>query len=57
MEILSAPALSMEIAALQRAACGDARWSAHRDAKITEIHEGTSEIQRLVIARNETGLR
>jgi alkylation response protein AidB-like acyl-CoA dehydrogenase len=57
MEILSAPAVSMEIAALQRAACGDARWSAHRDAKITEVYEGTSEIQRLVIARNETGLR
>ncbi|MCC6594272.1 MAG: hypothetical protein IT479_13495, partial [Xanthomonadales bacterium] len=27
------------------------------DAKITEIYEGTSEIQRMVIARNETGLR
>ncbi len=29
----------------------------YRDAKITEIYEGTSEIQRMVIARTETGLR
>jgi len=28
-----------------------------RDAKITEIYEGTSEIQRIVIARAELGLR
>ena len=29
----------------------------YRDAKITEIYEGTSEIQRMVIARLETELR
>ena len=29
----------------------------YRDAKITEIYEGTSEIQRLVIARSVLGLR
>ena len=28
-----------------------------RDAKITEIYEGTSEIQRVVISRLETGIR
>ena len=28
-----------------------------RDAKITEIYEGTSEIQRMVVGRYETGLR
>jgi alkylation response protein AidB-like acyl-CoA dehydrogenase len=28
-----------------------------RDAKITEIYEGTSEIQRMVISRGELGLR
>jgi len=28
-----------------------------RDAKVTEIYEGTSEIQRMIVARLETGLR
>jgi alkylation response protein AidB-like acyl-CoA dehydrogenase len=28
-----------------------------RDAKITEIYEGTSEIQRMVISRAELNLR
>jgi alkylation response protein AidB-like acyl-CoA dehydrogenase len=28
----------------------------YRDAKITEIYEGTSEIQRIVIARSILGL-
>jgi butyryl-CoA dehydrogenase len=27
-------------------------WGINRDAKVTEIYEGTSEIQRMVIARD-----
>ncbi|HET7126982.1 MAG TPA: acyl-CoA dehydrogenase family protein [Lysobacter sp.] len=45
------------LAALDHAAFGGVRSNARRDAKITEIYEGTSEIWRLVIARHETGLR
>ena len=49
--------MSNPAAALDHAACGSVRSNVHRDAKITEICEGTSEIQPLVIARHETGLR
>lgn len=34
-----------------------ARSYDHRDARINELHAGTSEIQRLAVARDETGLR
>ncbi|MGD4692876.1 acyl-CoA dehydrogenase family protein, partial [Xanthomonas citri pv. citri] len=49
--------LALKSSALLRCRHARHRWSALRDAKITEICEGTSEIQRLVIARGETGLR
>ena len=42
------------VIAFDHVACGRMRPNAHHDAK---IYEGTSEIQRLVIARHETGLR
>jgi len=38
-------------------ALANARRTPFHNAKITEIYEGTLEIQRLLIARNETGLR
>ena len=34
-----------------------ARSYVHRDVRINELHQGTSEIQRLVNARNASGLR
>ena len=34
-----------------------ARPYVHRDARINELHQGTSELQRLVIALQESGLR
>ncbi|MFA4752199.1 hypothetical protein P2H45_20950, partial [Xanthomonas perforans] len=45
------------LGAPQRCRCARHRWSAFRDAKITEIDAGASEIQRLVIARGTAGLR
>ena len=50
---MSVPAPS---AMLDHAACGSVRSNARRDAKVTEIYQGASEIRRLVIARHETGL-
>ncbi|AZR23421.1 hypothetical protein NX81_015245 [Xanthomonas vasicola] len=46
-DIGGAPALPRRAATLERSP----------QCKITELYEGTSEIQRLVIARGETGLR
>jgi alkylation response protein AidB-like acyl-CoA dehydrogenase len=57
MKLVSTAVVSIPIAALQRAARGGARWNARRDVEIIQIHQDTSEIQRLVIARNETGPR
>ena len=39
--------------AFDRIAPGDGRSSARRDARISKACEHTSEIQRLLIARNE----
>ncbi len=48
---------SPSFTAPDHAACSSARSNARRDARISGIHEGTSEIRRLVIAGHETGLR
>lgn len=45
------------VLAFARAARRGARSYVHRDARINELHQGTSEIQRLANARNESGLR
>ena len=43
--------------AFARTARQGARSYVHRDARINEQRAGTSEIQRLAIAREEAGLR
>ncbi len=45
-----------EAAVAKRVASEAAMWITH-PARITGIYEGTSEIQRMVIARAQTGLR
>ncbi len=45
------------VLAFSRTGYRGARSYVHRDARINEFHEGTSEIQRLVDARNDSGLR
>ena len=54
----SAGDVAIAVTSAAMRACGGAAFSKHlsierlfRDAKVTEIYEGTSEIQRLVIAR------
>ncbi|AOS02310.1 acyl-CoA dehydrogenase [Xanthomonas oryzae pv. oryzae] len=44
-------------AALQRCRRARQRWSALRDATITEIYEGTLVIRRMVMTRGGNGLR
>lgn len=43
--------------AFGRAAHRGTRSYVHRNARINELHAGTSEMQRLAVARDETGLR
>ncbi|MGV8943235.1 hypothetical protein [Thermomonas sp.] len=48
---------SNAVMAFDRTARSGARSYVHREARINEHHAGTSEIQRLAVARDETGLR
>ena len=45
------------VLAFARTAHRGARSYVHRDARINEVHQGTSELQRLVMALYECGLR
>ncbi len=45
------------VLAFGRTAHRGARSYDHRNARINEFHQGTSELQRLANARNESGLR
>ena len=45
------------VLAFGRTAHRGTRSYVHRDTRINELHAGTSEIQRLAVARDETGLR
>ena len=47
----------MPMASHQTSKAGGQRDGVHRDAKIYTIFEGTSEIQRQVIARAISGMR
>lgn len=50
------PALRV-VPAFDRAAHAGTRAYVHRDARINELHAGTSEIQRLATALRDLGLR
>ena len=42
----------MQITGLQSYAQGDTLERLYRDAKVTQIYEGTSEVQRIIISRD-----